>query len=285
MDVTVVVPTVGGPYLTEQLAALAAQTRPPAQVVVVNNGRPGAADATVAAWRAQLPQLELVEDRRETTPGYARNVGAERARHPGILFVDDDDVVDPGYVAAMGDALDGSEVVAARVELERLNPPALTSRWGSMQADGPMTYHDFLPWSISAALGVRSEVFRKIGGFDGNYPICEDTDFSWRAQLDAGARLSFVPDATLSYRLRTRPRQAFRQARVWASWEVALHKRYRSRGLPSAGNPLRALLRWGRPLLLLVRARRREDLVVTARQLGSCVGRAEGTVRHRHLHL
>jgi GT2 family glycosyltransferase len=285
VDVTVIVPTVGGPWLAEQLAALAGQTRSPAQIVVVNNGQPGAVDEVVRAWRDRMPQLELVEDRTYAMPGFARNVGAERARHPGLLFLDDDDVVDSGYVAAMSDALDQSELVAASVDIDTLNPPALTQRWGSMQAHGPMTHHDFLPWSISAALGVRRETFVKVGGFDLSLAICEDTDFSWRAQLDAGAHLAFVPEARLFYRLRTGIRPAFRQARVWAVWEVELRRRYVPRGLGRSENQLRALFRWGRPLLLLARARRSEDLVVAARHLGACLGRLLGTVRYRHLHL
>lgn len=282
---TVILPTVGGPWLSDQLAALAAQTRPPAQLIVVNNGVPGAVDDVIGRWTTTMPQLELVEDRTRAMPGFARNVGAEHAKEPGLLFVDDDDVVDPGYVAAMSTALDHSELVAARVDIDSLNPPALTHRWGTMQTDGPMTHHGFLPWSISAALGVRRDMFDQVGGFDVSLPICEDTDFSWRAQLDNGARLAFVPDAQVAYRLRTEPRAAFRQARVWASWEVELHRRYRARGLAAVGHPLRALLRWGRPLLLLVGARRTEDVVVAARHLGSCIGRLEGSIRHRHLYL
>lgn len=285
MDVTVIVPTVGGPWLSDQLAALAAQTRLPTQLIVVNNGPPGAVDGIIASWQATMPQLELIEDRTRKMPGYARNVGAERATQPGLLFLDDDDVADPGYVAAMSIALDGSELVAGKIDIDRLNSPALRRRWGSMQSDGPMTHHDFLPWSISAALGVRRDTFVELGGFDLSLPICEDTDFSWRAQLDAGARIAFVPDALVSYRLRTGPRAAFRQARVWASWEVELHRRYRARGLTAGGNHLRGLLRWGRPLLLVAGARRSEDLVVAARHLGACTGRLEGSVRHRHLYL
>ncbi len=285
MDVTVVVTTVGGPWLADQLAALARQTRPPAQLVVVNNGPAGAVDAVVDAWREALPQMELVEDRTAAICGHARNVGAARARRPGILFLDDDDVVDPGYVAAMGDALDRGELAAASIDLELLNDARLADRWGDMQADGPMTYHDFLPWVIGGAMGIRQETFDKIDGFDTSLRVGEDTDLSWRAQLDADARIVFAPDARISYRLRTAVRPAFRQARSWASWEVELYRRYRPRGLVAGGSRLRALLRWGRPVLLLVRARRSGDLVVAARQLGQCVGRLEGSVRHRHPHL
>lgn len=285
MDVTVIVPTVGGPWLSDQLAALSIQTIPPAQVIVVNNGLPGAVDDVIERWTDAMPQLQLVQDRTRAMPGFARNVGAEHAKEPGLLFVDDDDVVHRDYVAAMSAALDDSELVAARVDIESLNSPALTHRWGMMQADGPMTHHEFLPWSISAALGVRRTTFDLLGGFDVSLPICEDTDFSWRAQLDTGARIAFVPDAQVAYRLRTGSRAAFRQARVWASWEVELHRRYRAHGLTTTGNHLRALLRWGRPFVLLAGARRREDLVVASRHLGACVGRAEGSIRHRHLYL
>jgi GT2 family glycosyltransferase len=285
VDVTVVVATVGGPWLPGQLAALAAQTRSPDQIVLVNNGPAGAVDAVVREWAPRLPGLELVEDRQLSQPGHARNVGGAHARHRGLLFLDDDDVVEPGYVAAMSAALDTAELAAARVDLQRLNPAALVRRWGDMQSSGVMTYHDFLPWSISAALAVRSETFRKLDGFDTTLEICEDTDLCWRAQRDAGARIVFVPDAEVSYRLRTGLRAAFRQARRWASWEAELYRRYEPHGLRPETGQLRALLRWGRPVLLAVNARSSEDLVVAVRSLGACIGRLEGSVRHRHLHL
>lgn len=285
MDVTVIVVTVGGPWLNDQLAALAAQTRQAEQLILVNNGTPGVVDDVVARWRAEMPALELIEDDEIAAPAHARNVGARAARHEGLVFVDDDDVVSPGYVAAMSAALDDHDLIAARVDLQRLNPPELVHRWGAMQAQGPMTYHDFLPWSISAACAVRRSTFEKIGGFDTALTVVEDTDFSWRAQLDAHAIVAFAPDAVLSYRLRTKPAAAFRQARLWASWEPALYKRYASKGLRRSGNPLRPLLRWGRPVLLLARARKVPDLVVAAREFGGCLGRLEGSIRHRHMHL
>lgn len=285
MEVTVVVTTVGGPWLTGQLAALAGQIKRAEQLVLVNNGRPGAVDTVVDEWRDVLPELELVEDQTMAVCGHARNVGASRARHEAVLFVDDDDEVAPGYVAAMSKALAEADLVAARIDLERLNPPALARRWGAMQADGPMTYHGFLPWVIGGASGIRRVLFERLGGFDTTLLVAEDTDLSWRAQLEADATIGFAPDAVLSYRLRNRPRPAFRQARLWAQWEVALYRRFEPMGLPAPGNQVRALLRWGRPLLLLLRSRRGEDLVVAAREFGGCIGRLEGSIRHRHLHL
>jgi GT2 family glycosyltransferase len=285
VETTVVVTTVGGPWLGEQLDALTRQTRPPEQVVLVNNGPAGAVDDVLARWRPQLPQLEFVEDRAMAVCGYARNAGAERARHPGLLFLDDDDVAHPGYVEAMAGALDRAELVAARIDLTLLNRTSLIERWGDMQHTGAMAYHGFLPWVIGGACGVRREVFGKVGGFDTGFLVAEDTDFCWRAQLDAAAQIEFVPDAVLSYRLRSELRPAFRQARRWAEWDAALHRRFRSQGLPPPGHQVRALLRWGRPLLVAASARGRDDLIVAARLLGACIGRVEGSIRFRQLAL
>jgi GT2 family glycosyltransferase len=285
VETTVVVTTVGGPWLTDQLEALTRQTRRPEQIVLVNNGPAGAIDDVLARWRPQLPELELVEDSAVSVCGYARNVGAAHARYPGLLFLDDDDVAHPGYVEAMGRALDDADLVAARIDLTRLNRPTLVEHWGDMQDTDAMAYHGFLPWVIGGACGVRREVFSKVGGFDVEFLVAEDTDFCWRAQLDAAAHVAFVPEAVLSYRLRTDLKPAFRQARRWAEWDAALHRRFRSQGLPAPGRQLRALLRWGRPLLVAVSARSRDDLVVAARLFGGCIGRLQGSVRFRQLAL
>lgn len=285
MRTTVIVTTVGGPWLGDQLAALAVQTRLPDQLVVVNNGPSGSVDAVVERWRGALPGLELAEDRSMAVCGFARNVGAARARHPGLLFLDDDDVVSPGYVEAMSDALDRHEIVAARIDVHTLNPPSLTNRWGDMQSDGPMDYHSFLPWVIGGALGVRRENFREVDGFDTDFLVAEDTDLCWRILLPGTAKVGFVPEAVLSYRLRSRVRPAFQQARRWAFWDVAIYRRYRDLGMRRPANQLRALMRWGRPVVLMLGARRGDDVVVAARQLGSCMGRAHGSVAHRTLFL
>lgn len=285
MKSTVIVTTVGGPWLGDQLAALAVQTRQPDQLVIVNNGPAGAVDDVVARWRPQLPGVELVEERSMSVCGHARNVGAAHARHPGLIFLDDDDTVNAGYVEAMTRALDETELVAASIDTTRHNTARLVSRWGDMQSAGPMTEHDFLPWVIGGAFGVRRETFEGIGGYDTDFLVAEDTDLCWRAQIDAGAKVGFTADATVFYRLRDQIRPAFRQARTWAFWDVALYQRYRSEGLPGPGNQLRALLRWGRPFLVAARARHSEDLVVAARLLGACLGRATGSLHYRCLYL
>lgn len=278
-----IIATVGRSALTEQLTALAQQVHRPDQIVVVNNGSIGAADALVDRWRGEVPALDLVEVPPHHTVAFARNVGAEQARFEGLLFLDDDDVVGPGYVAAVAAALDGADIVAARIDLDVLNRPRLRTGWGDMQSSGPMTYHDFLPWSSGCALSVRREVFNRVGGFDERLGVTEDTDLCWRMQL-AGARpVVFAPDAVVHYRLRDRPGSAFRQARQWAVGEAELSARFEAFGLPvpSARDALRwrEIRRWARPVSTLLTARHRDGVVVASRSLGGCIGRLEGVRR------
>lgn len=285
MRTTVIISTVGREQLDEQLAALAAQTHPLDQLILVNNGAPGAVTPAFRRWRDALPTMELVEDRAVANPSYARNVGASRAAHPGLVFLDDDDVVDPGYVCAIGAALDTADLVGARIELHRLNRPGLIAHWGDMQGDGLMTYHDFLAWVSGCALAVRRDVFLRVGGFDESLDLVEDTDLSWRIQLNGPARIAFAPDAVLHYRLRDSPTAAYRQARQWARGEGILPERFVAHGMPQAGHSAGALWRstkrWARPIQQAVSARSRDDLVVAARSLGGCVGRLDRRLRRQ----
>jgi GT2 family glycosyltransferase len=284
LECTVVIATLGGPWLVDQLASLAAQEHAPREVIVVNNGTPGALSVRIDEFRERLPNLTLIEDSTVRSPGYARNVGARHSSSPGLLFLDDDDVVSPNYVLAMAAALDEADLVSPRIRLDMLNPADLVKDWQGLHESGPMSHFGFLPWTFGGALGVRRETFDRVGGFDDSLLTTEDTDLCWRAQLDAGATFRYVPEATLNYRLRLGVRDAFRQSRGWGAGQVALYRRYHERGWQASGQ-LRAALRWGRSLQLLVTARNRIDLVVAARHLGARVGRLGGSVRHRRLFL
>lgn len=284
IDCTVIMTTVGGPWLEEQLRALAAQVEPASEVIVVNNGVPGAVRERVEAFRERLPMLTVIDDDTVRGPAYARNMGAAAARTPGLLFIDDDDVVSPDYVKALSAALATADLVSPRIRLDLLNPPELAKDWQGLHDSGPMSHFGFLPWTFGGGLGCRSAVFEQVGGFDTALQVTEDVDLCWRAQLDAGATFAFVPEATLNYRLRLGARQAFRQSMGWAEGQVGLYRRYRTRGWQPKGR-LRSAARWGRSLQLLLSARTSVERTVAARHLGARFGRLWGSIRFRCLYL
>jgi GT2 family glycosyltransferase len=80
------------------LASLAAQTRPPDEVVVVDASDDGRSAACVAGWRGPCPAWH-----HRAAPGLTRqrNRGVELTRGDVVTFLDDDVVLDHGYLEAV----------------------------------------------------------------------------------------------------------------------------------------------------------------------------------------
>jgi glycosyltransferase involved in cell wall biosynthesis len=278
VQVSVVIPARdAAATLGAQLEGLAAQRLDvPWEVIVVDNG---SSDATVDVARGyadRLPLRVLVCDR--PGPSAARNVGAAAATGSVLLFCDADDVVAPGWVEAMRTALLGAEAAGGALEMDLLNPgmpPVQRHPAGLPVAAG------FLPRALTANLGVRTSVWRSLGGLAEDYGYgAEDTEFCWRLQL-AGHRLVHAPAAEVHYRVRSTWAGATRKAYRHGVARARLFRDYRSAGMPQP-RLLGVAYRWARLVVLA-------PLVPFARSVrwrwgdeaGGAWGRLVGSVRFR----
>lgn len=102
---SVVVPTRNRPDDVERcVASIADQTRPPEQVVVVDDG--DLANGTVASFRDRLPgRTDLTVTSSDGQPGssVARNTGIRRASEDVVVFLDDDVELGSRYLACLAD--------------------------------------------------------------------------------------------------------------------------------------------------------------------------------------
>lgn len=214
--------------LPHQLRALADQRAGGTwEVLVADNGSTDGTREVVAAARAWLPGLRLVDAAAVRGAGAARNAAAEVARGDVLLFCDADDVVAPGWLAALHGALGRADLVAGRLEWQRLNRRDAQMSRHLPQDDGLQHTAPLpdLPCASSSNLGVRRELFRRLGGFDHAARYLQDTDLCWRAQL-AGARLEFEPAAVVHMRLRPSVVGAWRQGRHSGMGQRWLAARY-----------------------------------------------------------
>ncbi|HUF84232.1 MAG TPA: glycosyltransferase family 2 protein, partial [Acidimicrobiia bacterium] len=202
-----------GPWLEEALASLSDQDYPRLTTLVVDVASTEDPSARV---EQALPGA-LVRRVAEGT-GFAtaaNNALAALEDVPFLLVCHDDVVLEPAALRLLiEEAYRSNAGIVGPKLVEADNPEVLLEVGRSIDRYGaPHTgiepgeldqeQHDGVRdvfYVSSAAMLVRSDLFRELGGFDpATFPGAEDLDLCWRARL-AGARVLVAPDARVRHR-------------------------------------------------------------------------------------
>jgi glycosyltransferase involved in cell wall biosynthesis len=200
MTVAVVVATHNRPRrLGLMLASLRAQTRPPDEVVVVDDGSTPETAAVLAteAERGDLPLRVLRRDE-PGGPATAREAGWRATRARLIAFTDDDCAPTPGWLAEL------ERVAAANpdgfVQGRTLPDPDELDNLGPFSRS--IWVRELDPAFQTCNIAYPRELLERIDGFDteafGREPGGEDCDLGWRA-IETGARPAFAPEALVHH--------------------------------------------------------------------------------------
>ncbi len=207
--VSIAIPTLAADArLQECLEALARQTLPELDIVVVDNSGNGA----VRRNRQLPPRVRVLEQPRNVGFGAAVNAVVRASCSPYIATLNDDALPHPDWLAVLVRALDqrpDAGMCASQVRLfgeETLDSAGmLVCRDGSSKQRGHSRPPRFFPVleevlfpSGSAAL-YRRVMLEDIGLFDEDFFLyCEDTDLGLRARW-AGWRCLYTPEAVVEH--------------------------------------------------------------------------------------
>jgi glycosyltransferase involved in cell wall biosynthesis len=239
--ISVVISTFQRPGACEAaLRSALAQTTPPLEVLVCDNGSTDDTEARMRTWEKRDERVRYLRTSQNSgTPGTTRNLGIEHARGELVAFLDDDDEWLPGKLAAQRAAM-----VAHGADLISTN--AFKSNGSVYFPNAPQTGHPKraeLMWAnpiiVSSALVAR-ELLLATGGFQTHRRVRGIEDYAMWLELSArGARLLVLGEPLVRYEDASSERMSTARVRTQVlvarlSWAHALRRPIGSAGLRAA---------------------------------------------------
>lgn len=180
------------PELVDAVSSLGAQ-RPRPEIIVVNSGRPGAAERV----RAAGVDAAVIECRTRLFPGAARDVGIAAAHGRWIAFLAADCVAGPGWVA--------HRLAVHRAGARVVSSPVVNAHpWNPFAEAGHLLlFSRRLPGTprvqrLHYGASYELSLFRQHGAFRPDLRIAEDTEFHER--LGRAARPRFASAVHTAHR-------------------------------------------------------------------------------------
>ena len=190
--------------IDDLLDSLAAQTRRPDEVVLVDAGSTDGSAERAEQVRTRLPLQIVVEP--TASRGRGRNVGVSLARYDLIAVSDAGVRLEPHWLERLIAPLDATEpaadVVAGFFLPDPRSPWELALGATTLPRLSDVRPDRFLPSSRSVAF--RRSAWAAVGGYPEWLNYCEDLVFDL-ALREAGCRFAWAPDAIVHFRPRRSP--------------------------------------------------------------------------------
>ena len=234
MILSVVVPAYNrADLLPRTLDSVLAQTRPPDEVLVVDDGSTDDTRAVVAHYGARV----RYKRQDNAGQGAARTAGQADTTGDALLFLDSDDLLLPSALAVLEAALAAAPAAALAYGRARVIDAAgavLRPLWEAEEGTGQEVWRLLARKNFIASPGcvlVRRAFLETVGPWDPDRALqgVEDWDM-WLRLAETGAHFARVPEVLLEYRVH--PDNISGQASRMRARELALYEKHLAR----AGN-------------------------------------------------
>ena len=206
-SVSVVVPTYNSAgFVTQTLRTVLAQTLPPTELIVSDDGSQDNTCAVVEELFKGCPHVRTVLLRNpHRGPGATRNAGVEAAQGEWIAFLDSDDLWEPQKLETIFAAIQrtpGVNLLCHEETIRALNGTRSNTNWHhrlSLAWPIPGQLYNNNSFSTSAVV-CRRELVRMWGGFDESLASAQDYELWLRMSPDLV--VAFVPEVLGEYVVR-----------------------------------------------------------------------------------
>lgn len=228
-DASVIVRTKNRPErLREAVQSILAQTHPPREVIIANDGGPLPAGILPATSGGSTVWREIMT--RGSGRSVAWNAGAQAAISTWLLILDDDDLWFPDHVQTFAEAKaeGASFMYSDAVKSEwRMMPDG---RWLQQRGATPFKGGPFSPERLytqnfipTCTWAIRRQMFLELGGINESIDLFEDWDFLLR--LSEKTHFHYTAQTTSEYRwLTNRPIEP-----DWDAARLELHSHHPGR--------------------------------------------------------
>lgn len=181
------------------------------EVIIIDDGSTDNSSKILKTF-SEKNKFKLIKNKKNLGPAESRNKGINKASGDILVFLDNDTKVDKNWLKELEETfLSDKTIGAAQCKIfdfkkreiiqeigMKLNPyTGFGITLGRGQKDQGQFIHQEEIISLSAALAVRKEIAKKIGGFDQKlFHYTEDLDFSWRVWI-SGYRIVLTPNSKI----------------------------------------------------------------------------------------
>lgn len=193
MKISVVIPVYNTErYVAEAIDSVLAQTRPPHEIILVDDGSTDRTPAVLASFASRI----VVVRQQQSGQTVALNAGIARATGDYLAFNDADDLWLPEKLAQQ------CALLAREPELDAVFGTVrqfISPDWLEAELSPGAEYHD-QPGVCRGAMLIRRSAFDRIGPFDPSLRLVDFLDWYGRA-VAQGLRVHMLPDVVLQRRI------------------------------------------------------------------------------------
>ena len=205
------------------VSRLRGQTRPPDELIVVDNGSSDATAAVAAGAGAKVVGQPVRGVYR------ARNTGWRGSDADVIAFTDADCEPEPDWLEKLVEPFSDPTVAGVGGEAPLAEVRTAAQRWvvlrGFMSQERNYA-HGFLPFFATANAAYRRSALETVGGFEERFWSGGDTDLSWRVQAFGAGRLVLRPEARVIHRFAEDWTEVTSRSRRYAGGHALLDVRW-----------------------------------------------------------